>query len=188
MLGVGHVVGQQSIDESGSLICVFIGEKRVEFRRGRKQADEVEISPPRERRIVDRLRSRQFLVGQIGIENAVDRIRPTVEGRRERDLARTERRFVRRRAERKILFPFQAFVDPRLEQGDRLGRDALRRRRRHLQVGVGRRDAGQEIALAAFARDDGGTAFAAGQQVGPGVEREAPLLRIARVTLAAVGP
>ena len=74
VVGVGPFVVEQPTNEGGPLDGGRIGEKGFELARSREQANEVEVDPAGECGIVERRRGRQLVLGEIDMQNSVDRV------------------------------------------------------------------------------------------------------------------
>ena len=83
-----------------------------------------------------------------------------------------------------VLGPHGAGVDPGFDRGDLRGRERIAFGR-HAFVFVAGRDAGEEAALRAVARDDAGTVFAAVEGVGLRIQTEVGSLFFGPVALDA---
>ena len=185
MLGVGGVIREQLAHEPRAFVRRRVAEKFPERLRLRQQAEEIKVRAARKRRVVNRRGRRCFTLRELGVEDAIDRIRAARNNRRQLGPPRLERRFVSGLLEREAVLPRHARINPRAQQFHFLRREA-RAFRRHLFVGIVARDRGDERRLRGIAGNDRLAALAARKQRHAVIHAETALLLVARVALGAV--
>ena len=157
MVGVGDVFVEQLADEPLPLPGIGVSHEGLNpFGLG-QEAHEIKARPADEGAVVTLGWLRHAVRRKRGIDDAVDGVRTAVHGRWQHDLAKGERGLPRRSLERKARLPWGPLVDPRLQDGDGLGRQRLAVAW-HPIVGIVTRDPGHEFAGGRRARDEPGRA------------------------------
>ena len=185
VVGVIDVAGEQRAHERLALVGTGIGREGAGFFGGRQQADEVEHHAALEGGVVRRRRGRRALGRKPAVEHAVERMRASGLRLGQHGLARAQRRLEGRLLEGEPFGPDGTLLHPGAERGDLGGTDA-RAFRRHTFVGIVADDGGKQASLRRLSGEEHRAVLAAFEQRGAGVHREAALLLVAGVALAAV--
>ena len=187
VVGVIDVTGEERADERLALVGTGIGREGAGFFGGRQQADEIQHDAALEGGVVRRRRGRRTLGRKPAVEHAVERMRASGFRLGQHGLARAQRRLEGWLLEGEPFGPDGTLLHPGAERGDLGGADA-RTFRRHTFVGIGADDGGEQASLRRLTRKEHRAVLAAFEQRGTGVHREAALLLVAGVALAAVLP
>ena len=153
MFGIFNITGQEFIDQLGSLIGGIILQECLALLGRGQQAYDVEIGAAEKRIVIQRLKRSHCLLGQLGIQDAVDRIGAACDGRRKLGTARQKWGLVDLLSEGEARFPRQGRIDPALQQGDLLVTKGIAFGRHAGELVVGAH-AGEQFALPAVFRDD----------------------------------
>ena len=142
---------QQPVHHLFERVRTCVRDKRSDLRRGRRQAGQVETHAAQQRRLGRLRRRRDTRLRLLGGDENIDRVfRPRAPVGRQAGQQLANRFF-----KRPMPVVLAAGLDPFAQQRHLLrGQAAVRLRRRHPRVGVGGRDARQQLALGQVRRID----------------------------------
>ena len=180
--------GEQPIDHLVVRVARLVIDERVDLRRRRREARQVEAEPADQRDAVRLGRRLEAQLAQLVGDEVVDGVADEPGRRRaggdDRGLRRARQRRPRRRDVGPVALPLRPLFDPALDERDLLGGQMLVRVLvRHAEVGVVRGDPHVHHAVVRLAGNDGEGIVLGGEQT---VFRVQPQFRLAAVLVRTV--